>query len=144
RAGERAGTPLELKVKSGSLLVQVERDGFTPYEQRVEAKAGEPVRLAAVLKKIDILPPPPSPHARYEKLLTWVFRNQGHVTANSGGGEQFHLTSLAQLPNQSLDILGINLDGTGVHDADLASLAVAVGLRNLSLADTPITDQGLE
>jgi Leucine-rich repeat (LRR) protein len=42
-----------------------------------------------------------------------------------------------------VEIVGIDLNRTGVRNAELANLAAAPGLRELSLANTPITDEGL-
>jgi len=47
RAGEAGQPPLQLKVKSGPLLVQVKRDGFEPFEKKVEAAEGKPTEVAA-------------------------------------------------------------------------------------------------
>lgn len=103
-----------------------------------------PTRVAAAVPIPAPVVKAPSPHAPYEKLLRWVFQNHGRATAVSGGGEQLQLTAMTDLPAQPVEILAIKLDGTGVRDADLATLAQAPGLRELSLADTKITDSGLE
>lgn len=85
-----------------------------------------------------------SPHAPYEKLLAWVFRNGGQVTAVTGKGEELPLSAIEQLPAEPLAIMKIRLDGTGVRDDELAALADAPGLRELSLADTRLTDAALK
>jgi tRNA A-37 threonylcarbamoyl transferase component Bud32/Leucine-rich repeat (LRR) protein len=128
-------------------VAQVKREGLEPNEKAPQVEDGQPAEVAESLKKVEALPQPAkaaSPHAPYEKLLTWVFSNKGQITAVTGGGEQLHLTALTALPKQPVAILGIKLDGTGVQDADLSILGLAPGLRELSLADTRITDRGLE
>ena len=143
--GEPAGESLQLPVKPGKVTVEVTREGFEPYKQNIDVQAGKPAQVAANLRKADRLPQAlPLPHAPYQKLLDWIFSNQGQVTAVSGGGEQLHLTRQSPLGSQTLEILGIKLDGTGVRDSDLSMLAVAQGLRELSLADTRITDHAMQ
>jgi len=144
-AGKPADNPLALKVQPGKLLVQVQREGFEPFEERVEVATGQPARVDVSLKRVDQLPRPtiPSPHKPYEKLLAWVFQNRGQVGAVTGGGESLQLAAGAKLPDQPLEILSIKLDGTGVGNVDLDRLSAAGGLRELSLANTRISDDGL-
>jgi Leucine-rich repeat (LRR) protein/tRNA A-37 threonylcarbamoyl transferase component Bud32 len=88
------------------------------------------------------LPPPaPAPHAPYEKLLRFVFQQGGSATAVTGAGETLHLKAWSDLPPKPVDILGIQLDGSGTRDDDLPLLAQAGGLRELSLAGTAISDR---
>ena len=148
RAGDNAGRDLEIKVPAGEQLVQVKRDGYRMHEQRIEARSGEPVKVAANLSRIGSLPATrpavaPAAHAEYEKLLAWVFRNGGSVTAVTGKGQQLALARATPLPDEPLEIIAIRLGGTGIRDAELAHLKDASGLRELSLANTPITDAGL-
>jgi serine/threonine protein kinase len=88
-------------------------------------------------------PPAASPHAPYQALLDWVFRNGGSISAVTGKGQQLALMTESTLPDQPLEIVGIRLQGTGVSDDELKQLAQVPGLRELSLADTKITDDGL-
>jgi Leucine-rich repeat (LRR) protein len=149
RAGDNAGRALEIKVPAGEQLVQVKRDGHQLLEQRIDARAGEAVKVAANLSRIGSLPAtrpaaaPAAVHAAYEKLLTWVFRNGGSVTAVTGKGQQLSLVAASPLPDEPLEIIAIRLGGTGIRDAELAHLKSSPGLRQLSLGNTPITDAGL-
>lgn len=139
-----SGAPLELKVKPGSVLVQVRRPGYEPYERAVAVRADEPARLAPVLSKIKVATQSqPSIHAGYEKLLNWVFSNGGQVTAVSGVGQRHQLNAKSVWPDVPLEIQAIKLDDTGVRDADLSILKEASGLLDLSLADTKITDAAI-
>lgn len=95
------------------------------------------------------LPPPTeplksSPHVAYERLLTWIFRNGGSVTANTGKGQQLTLTSESALPGEAIEIIAVRLPGTGIRDAELVHLAEAPRLRELSLANTKVSDAGLK
>ena len=105
--------------------------------------------MAIVLQKAETLPPPPiarpavSPHARYQELLAWVWRNRGTVTAVTGDGEQLTLASEAELPPVPLEIDAIRLSGSGVQDKELAQLAAVPRLGELSLSNTTISDEGL-
>lgn len=140
-----AGRPLVLSLPPGGVLVRVERQGFLPFEQRVELAAGEQRHVAVRLEKAQVLPPPaPSPHAAYEKLLALVFQQEGSVTAVTSGGRLVQARAMSDLPPQPVEILGIQLDNTGTRDEDVPLLAQARGLRDLSLAGTQITDRGAE
>jgi len=149
--GQRRGTaagadrPLVLSLPPGVVLVRIAREGFVPLERRVELAAGEQQRVAVRLEKSHVLPPPPpSPHAAYEKLLSFVFQQGGSVMAVTGGGQLVHARAMSDLPPRPVEMLGIQLDNTSTRDADLPLLAQARGLRELSLAGTQITDQGAE
>ena len=106
-----------------------------------------PANVVSATKRMESLPSPPpkpvSPHARYERLLTWIIQNRGSIEAVTGAGQPVSLASLNELPNEQITILKIKLDGTGVRDSELTNLADAPGLDSLSLADTKITDAGL-
>jgi serine/threonine protein kinase/Leucine-rich repeat (LRR) protein len=137
------GQPLELNVTPGSLALQVHREGYEPHEQRIEVRGGETERVEVTLRARRAAASLPGILPAQRDLLTWVFRNQGQVTVNSGVGESHLLAGTSALPPGPLRIDGIKLDGTGVRDADLAVLAAVPGLLELSLADTQITDEGL-
>ncbi|MDX1945585.1 MAG: hypothetical protein SFU86_09255, partial [Pirellulaceae bacterium] len=90
--------------------------------------------------------PTPLPTARpqpHQEVLAWVLQNRGKVRVQTGGGQAQVLTTLAEVPDQPVEILAIDLAGTGAHDRELALLANVPGLRELNLADTKITDEGL-
>jgi Leucine-rich repeat (LRR) protein len=65
------------------------------------------------------------------------------VTAVTGKGQQFTLSSQSALPGEALEIIAIRLSGTGVRDAELVHLTKAPRLRELSLAGATISDRGL-
>ena len=146
---QRPDHPLELKLPPGQRNVEVKREGFRTYSTEVQTHADKPVRVVANLLSVEPLPgpgvtkPPVSPHAAYEKLLTWVWKEGGKVEVKTGDGLPLSLASLEDLPPSPIEIVSIRLDGLGIGDADLAQLKAAPRLVELSLADTKITDDGL-
>jgi serine/threonine protein kinase/Leucine-rich repeat (LRR) protein len=141
--------PLELKLPPGTSDVEVHRDGFQTFTQRVQTVAGKPMSIVATLERVQILPNPGiaktvvSPHAAYEKLLAWIWKQGGKVEVKTGDGMPLSPGALADLPPSPVEIVSIRLDGLGILDADLAQLKAAPRLVELSLSDTKITDDGL-
>jgi serine/threonine protein kinase/Leucine-rich repeat (LRR) protein len=144
-----ADQPLELKLPLGQLKVEVRREGFRPFSTQVQTRADKPVSVVANLLRDEVLPedvvskPGVSPHAAYEKLLAWVWKEGGKVEVKTGDGLPLSVASLDDLPQAPVEIVSIRLDGLGIRDADLAQLKAAPRLVELSLADTKITDDGL-
>jgi serine/threonine protein kinase/Leucine-rich repeat (LRR) protein len=145
----KAGQPLELRLAPGSQFVEIKREGFLPHEERIETAANATTRVVASLQRTEPLPAPVvprpgvSPHAKYQNLLTWVWRHRGSVAAVIGDGTQVSLESQADLPDVPVEIAAIRLDGSGVQDKELAILAAAPRLRELWLSNTTISDEGL-
>jgi len=139
--------PLELRLPPGSREVEVRSDGFANFTSRVEATAAKTVSVVATLQPASTLPKPRpgvSPHASYEKLLAWIWKQGGKVEVKSADGLPQSPAALADLPPSPVEIVSIRLDGLGIHDDDLAQLKAAPRLVELSLADTRITDAGLK
>jgi serine/threonine protein kinase/Leucine-rich repeat (LRR) protein len=140
--------PLELRLPPGSREVQVKSDGYEPFTSRVEATAARTVSVVATLQRNATLPAPikrpgVSPHASYEKLLAWIWKQGGKVEVKTGDGLPLSPTSLADLKDSPVEIVSIRLDGLGILDDDLKQLKAAPRLVELSLSDTKITDEGL-
>ncbi len=137
--------PLQITVPVGSRDVAVRRSGFRDFTERVTTSADKPVSVIAALQRDAVLPPPArvSPHAPYEKLLAWVWKQGGKVEVKTGDGLPLNIAALADLPDAPVEIVSIRLDGLGILDTDLVHLKSAPRLVELSLADTKITDDGL-
>lgn len=160
--------PLELKLTPGEHRVVIRKNGFTPQERTVDLRRDQPTRLSIQLAAAGaplatntkpMVPPssttpttptipgppptPPTPVFAHEAACSWVFALGGKVTAVTTTGREIVATSLEQLPAEPLEVLSIHFDDRGVTDTDLESLELAPGLRQLSLAGTPITDAGL-
>lgn len=144
-----AERPLSLRLPPGERLVEVRRDGYQPFSAQVQARVDRAVSVVATLQKAETLPVPvasrpgASPHAAYEKLLAWVWKQGGVVEVKTGDGLPLKVTAISDLPGQPVEVVSIRLSGLGIRDADLANLKSATTLVELSLADTQITDDGL-
>lgn len=104
-------------------------------DQRIRwAAVVENVREAALLGSADL--------AYWEGRLG----REGLVPAANAEGKAQILIVAAELSVAArlLGLVDLDLSGTAVTDAGLASLAGHPNLRRLSIADTAITDQGLE
>ncbi len=138
--------PLELKLPPGMANVEVRSDGFQTYTQRVQTTTAKPMSMVATLERVQTLPiprPSISPHAAYEKLLAWIWKQGGKVEVKTGDGMPLSPASLADLPASPVEVVSIRLDGLGILDPDLANLKAAPRLVELSLSDTKVTDDGL-
>jgi serine/threonine protein kinase/Leucine-rich repeat (LRR) protein len=147
---ETTDRPLQLALSPGERLIEVRRPGYRAYEKRIQTQAGELTSVVAALQPAEKLPAPAitrpgtSPHAAYEKLLAWVWEQEGTVEVKTSDGHTRNVTALDQLPSEPVEIVTIGLDGSGVKDQNLAELKATPRLVELSLADTKITDEGLK
>jgi serine/threonine protein kinase/Leucine-rich repeat (LRR) protein len=147
---ETTDQPLQFSLTPGERLVEVRRQGYRTYEKQVHTQTGKTISVVATLQR-DEKPrvpvaarPGTLPHAAYEKLLTWIWDQGGIVQVRSSDGHTIQVTALDQLPDEPVEIVMIELDGSGVKDNELEQLKKAPALVQLSLADTKITDQGLK
>ncbi len=144
-----ADRPLSLTLPPGDRLIEVRREGYQTYSKQVQARTDRPVSVVATLQKAEALPIPSvprpgvSPHAPYEKLLVWVWKQGGTVEVKTGDGQPLKVTALDDLPADPVEVVSIRLGSLGIRDADLVNLKSAATLVELSLADTQITDDGL-
>src|SRR5262249_25553027 len=89
--------------------------------------------------------PPASMTDAQRKALEWVLANGGSLTVVSSG-EMQTVPAHGQLPAGRFavkDVINLNLQGTGVGDADLTQLEPLQGLERLELLGTKVTAAGI-
>jgi serine/threonine protein kinase/Leucine-rich repeat (LRR) protein len=89
--------------------------------------------------------PLPEPQKKpHEDVLTWVFAQGGTARiVPAGGAAPLTVAAVGELPDETYALKSIDLSQSSVTDRDLAQLAAADGITELSLAQTRVSDAGL-
>jgi serine/threonine protein kinase len=139
------GKPVEVLVAAGEKKVQVKKEGFKVFGERVEIDAGgrHPIRVR--LEPLSVPAPDVAPDAVFDadrRAAEWVLSRGGTIRVRVTGKEE-EILAVGNLPVERFQLLTIKLDSKPVGDEGLANLKGLTHLTVLLLWGARISDAGL-